>query len=100
MQFAGAVKEPQVCSGVRVGDKVTPSLTQLLLELFAMLRQLILASTMFGVVLRTRLYSLVPALWLVSMLVSMLLLMLVLMLALMLVSMVSMLVPMSVSRFE
>lgn len=41
MQFAGAVKEPQVCSGVRFGDKVTPSLTQLLSELFAMIRQLI-----------------------------------------------------------
>lgn len=33
-QFAGAVRVPQVCSGVRVGDKVTPLLTQLLSALF------------------------------------------------------------------
>ncbi len=35
MQFGSAVKEPQVCSGVRVGDNVTPLLTQVLPDLFS-----------------------------------------------------------------
>ncbi len=62
MQFGGAVKEPQVCSGVRVGDNVTPLLTQVLPDLFFVLRQLTLVAEVQDIDLRTQSYSLVQEL--------------------------------------